>query len=70
MYWDPEVQLKLALQRQAELRCMAHRRPRAPEARIGQHRFSGLHLHFGSFIVAVGRTLHDEEARSVRPLHS
>jgi hypothetical protein len=69
MYWDPEVQLQLALRRQAELRCEAHRRPQARSTRLGNHRFSGLHLHIGTFIVAVGRTLCEEDAPRTRLLH-
>ena len=70
MYWDPELNLQLILRRQAELRCEAHRRPQTRVERIGKHRFSGIHLHFGTFIVAVGRTLYDEDARSTKPLRS
>jgi len=69
MYQDPELRLQLALRRQAELRSEADRRPRTRITRIGHHRFTGLHLHLGGFIVAVGRTLCEEEAPRTRPLH-
>ena len=62
MYSDPETRLQLALRQQAELRCEAHRRPQARPEPLGHHRFSGMHVHIGTFIVAVGRTLYDEDA--------
>jgi hypothetical protein len=72
MYRDPDVQLQLALRHQAELRREAEssRAGRRPfTCRRSSHRLRGLHIHVGTFIVAVGRTFYDEDAPRTRPLH-
>jgi hypothetical protein len=70
MHRDPEIQLELALHRQAELHreAASNRLGRQARCRPARHRIRGLHLHIGEFIVAVGRTLYDEEAPRPRPL--
>jgi hypothetical protein len=72
MFRDPDIQLELALQRQVELRREAEssRLGRQARCRPTLHRIRGLHLHIGKFIVAVGRTLYDEEAPRPKPLRS
>jgi hypothetical protein len=66
-------QLLIVRQHQADLRKLAspRREPRpARELSLGPHRFAGVHLHFGTVIVAVGRTLYDEEGKQSRSLRS
>jgi hypothetical protein len=66
-------QLLIVRQHQADLRKLASPRPEPRPARelsLGPHRFAGIHLHVGSLVVAVGRTLYDEEAQQSRPLSS
>jgi hypothetical protein len=72
MYRDPDIQFVLGLHRQAELHREAQsaRLARQSRCRPAQHRIRGLHLHIGEFIVAVGRTLYDEEAPRPKPLRS
>lgn len=61
-------QVLVVSQRQKDLRRDARPRSLPHVMKVGKHRFTGRHLHIGSLIVAVGRSLYDEEGR--RPLRS
>jgi hypothetical protein len=67
----PERRLMYVKERQADFiaEAAANRSAGRPKGRT-ECRFTGLHVHLGTLLIVVGRTLREEDARCPDPIHS
>ncbi len=66
----PEQRLAYIKQRHADLMAEAAANRSAAGRRFDtERRFTGLHVHLGTLLIVIGRTLREEDARCPDPAH-